>query len=111
MWWTKISDSTNAVGMKKEQLTIHSECSCPKTDKPTRIISQNDLVSLDCWDEVFDPPAQAGVFRAHGNWQARLAGASVSVQQGRNTMVLPHNACLKCLRSQIGSKDFDIIIC
>ncbi|OTB05970.1 hypothetical protein M426DRAFT_10107 [Hypoxylon sp. CI-4A] len=60
--------------------------------------SGNDLVSLDCWEEFFDLPAKTGLFRAHGNWQARLAAAAASVQRGMKTLVLPQNACLDCLR-------------
>ncbi|MCJ1380103.1 hypothetical protein MMC17_003206 [Xylographa soralifera] len=52
------------------------------------------LVSVDNWEELIDNPEdlndnRMGVVRAHGNWLARLAVASVSVQKGLRTLVLP----------------------
>lgn len=59
------------------------------TDTATR-----QLVSIDSWDELLDPPeklgkGQIGVIRAHNNWQARLATMSVSVQMKYRTVVFP----------------------
>ena len=59
----------------------------------------DDLVSLDCWAEFLDPPKSIGIFRAQGNWEARLAAAAATAQAKRKVLVLPENACLKCLDS------------
>ena len=54
------------------------------------------LVSIDRWEELIERPIEAGVVRARGNWQARLAATALSVQQGHNTVVLPKDFCWKC---------------
>jgi hypothetical protein len=62
-----------------------------------------EIVSIDNWDELLDPPeslgkTQVGVIRACNNWHARLATMSVSVQKKHNTFVLPsHELCKYCL--------------
>ncbi|KAI1256861.1 hypothetical protein MGN70_001988 [Eutypa lata] len=36
------------------------------------------LTSIDCWEELLDPPVHSkGIVRSTGNWQARLAAAAV----------------------------------
>lgn len=57
-------------------------CSC--TTKDAR---KMDVVSLDSWDELLDTPPCVGVFRAFNNWSARLAAASILVQQGKGHCV------------------------
>ncbi|KAH8747402.1 hypothetical protein F5882DRAFT_311969, partial [Hyaloscypha sp. PMI_1271] len=57
-------------------------------------LTGQNLVSVDNWHELFDPPdslgeMNVGVFRASGNWQARLAATSISIQLGHKTIVLP----------------------
>lgn len=59
----------------------------------------SQLISLDCWDEFLDPPPHSpGIFRATGNWQARLGAAAAGIQAGKRVFILPKNACLQCLR-------------
>jgi hypothetical protein len=58
------------------------ECDCP-----TKTSSELDIVSLDSWDELLDSPPCIGVFRAFKNWPARLAAASILVQQGKGHCV------------------------
>ena len=36
-----------------------------------------DYTSVDSWDELLDIPENVGVFRAHGNWAARLEAVSI----------------------------------
>ncbi|KAF2443983.1 hypothetical protein P171DRAFT_316853, partial [Karstenula rhodostoma CBS 690.94] len=46
----------------------------------TRSRSQNldyDYTSIDSWEELLDGPNTVGIFRAHGNWAARLAAVSL----------------------------------
>jgi hypothetical protein len=56
------------------------------------------VISIDCWEEFLQRPFQAGIVRAHGNWLARLAATSLSVQQNYTTLVLPRNICWSCVR-------------
>jgi hypothetical protein len=44
---------------------------------------QEDFVLIDSWEEFLDPPPCGAVFRANGNWVARLAVASILCQQGK----------------------------
>lgn len=60
-------------------------------------VSIDRWTSIDNWDEFIDPPRnRVMVVRAHRNWLARLAFASVSVAQGYRTVVLPDSICWKC---------------
>lgn len=54
-------------------------------------------VTLDCWDEFLDFPESTAIFRASGNWQARLGAAVAGVQDGKRVHLLPEKACLSCL--------------
>ncbi|KAL1792914.1 hypothetical protein ACET3X_009421 [Alternaria dauci] len=60
-----------------------------------------DYTSIDSWEELLDEPGSVGVFRAHGNWAARLAAVSIlsrSEAGGHNFGVLgPEPFCLRCL--------------
>ena len=61
-----------------------------------------DVTSLDNWEELLDGPIGVGIFRAHGNWAARLAAVSILSQkdQARNIGILgPEKFCLECLYS------------
>ncbi|CAM1510041.1 Fc.00g003760.m01.CDS01 [Cosmosporella sp. VM-42] len=95
------------------KLRIHSTCSCKPAKKAAGECSNNSSrntgVSLDCWDELLELPTRTGIFRAHGNWQARLAGALIGYQLGRRVLVLPHDACLGCLNA-IDMMEWDVVI-
>jgi hypothetical protein len=56
-----------------------------------------DLVSFDNWDELLDKENMAGVVRARGNWQARVAAAAISVKQRYRTIILPDPVCWDCV--------------
>ncbi|KAI8631559.1 hypothetical protein F5Y19DRAFT_463267 [Xylariaceae sp. FL1651] len=72
---------------------------------------KNILTSLDCWEEFFDPPCQgAGIFRAAGNWEARLAAFTVAKKLNRRVLVLPPNACISCLERYGDFSQIDIVI-
>ncbi|KAG9185468.1 hypothetical protein G6011_08012 [Alternaria panax] len=64
-----------------------------------------DYTSIDSWEELLDEPNSVGVFRAHGNWAARLAAVSVlsrSEVAGHNFGVLgPELFCLRCLEEEL----------
>lgn len=76
-----------------------TRCSHPELlllkNRPGR--SNGQTVSVDCWDEFLDFPEEPAVVRAHGNWLARLAFASASVQKGYLTLLLgPSASCWEC---------------
>ena len=55
-----------------------------------------DLVSIENWEELLDPPVIPGVFKAHGNWQARLAAVCMSVQLRYQTFLFGNHGCWHC---------------
>lgn len=71
-----------------------------------------NLISLDCWDELLDPPTTSkSIFRSTGNWQARLAAMAACKQNGRRVRVLPKNPCLQCIEEPgYDLDDFDVLI-
>jgi hypothetical protein len=55
---------------------------------------------------LLEPPKEIGVFRAHGNWVARLAATSILIQKnwGENILVLGDSTqkyCWECIRKEI----------
>jgi hypothetical protein len=64
-----------------------------------------DYTSIDSWEELLDEPNTVGVFRAHGNWAARLAAVSILSRNqagGHNFGVLgPEPLCLRCLEEEL----------
>ncbi|KAJ2986758.1 hypothetical protein NUW58_g4875 [Xylaria curta] len=94
--------------LRSEYLTLMRECS-----HQIGMAAQSDLeglISIDSWAEFFDLPTSTGIVRAHGNWQARLAIATASIQRKKRTLVLPQNPCLQCIRSRGDITNFDIIV-
>ena len=86
--------------------------SCKHTRK-TDVSSEEELISIDSWYEFFDRPKGPVVFRAHGNWMARLAAASMSVVKGHLTLVFGENICWRCgefERRHLGHKKKPIFI-
>ncbi|KAL4737195.1 hypothetical protein BDV11DRAFT_216830 [Aspergillus similis] len=62
-----------------------------------------DYTSIDSWDELLDMPENVGVFRAHGNWAARLAAVSILSQQGQGHSIAlfgTKKVCFKCLEAE-----------
>jgi hypothetical protein len=80
-----------------------TQTECPHTAEQKKTSLQclpyltDRLTSVDCWEEFLDPPERTAIFRASGNWQARLGAAAAAVQMGKNVLVLPENPCLHCL--------------
>jgi hypothetical protein len=60
------------------------------------------MVTMDNWEEILDVPEGLGrqsvaVFRAHDNWFARLAAASMCLQKGFRIVINPTNdVCWHC---------------
>ena len=81
--------------------------------------SSKQLFSIDCWEELLDPPqdlgvSRVGLVRAGSHWNARLAAMCISVQKGLRTQVLPvmEPLCFNCdqsLEYMLGTTDVFII--
>lgn len=76
---------------------ISNKSQCSHTSaRPVDDEEGEPLVSLDSWYEFIDLPDGAVVFRGHGNWQARLAAATLSVRRGHLTLVFGEHVCWTC---------------
>ncbi|RKU43627.1 hypothetical protein DL546_003622 [Coniochaeta pulveracea] len=60
-------------------------------------LSRLDLVSIDSWVELLDPPTQAAVVRAYGNPVARLAAAALALRNSKHVHVIQGHPCWVCL--------------
>jgi len=58
------------------------------------------LTSVDCWEELLEPPEEDLIARAHGNWIGRLALVSLCAQLNYSVAVLPAGCCSGCLEGQ-----------
>jgi hypothetical protein len=71
-----------------------------------------DYTSIDSWEELLDEPGTVGIFRAHGNWAARLAAVSILSRNeigGHNFGVLgPEPFCLECLEEEFEKPGWDM---
>ncbi|KAL9105556.1 MAG: hypothetical protein Q9227_009300 [Pyrenula ochraceoflavens] len=65
------------------------------------------LIASDSWAEFLDPSDDTIIMSAHGNWQARLAGAAIAAQRRDNVFILPSHPCWKCVESHIHIKQKD----
>lgn len=70
--------------------------------------ANTDVISIDTWEELLDPPLLPSVFRAHGNWAARLAARCILEQKGLLSRVIvaekpiqenqKSSLCFRCLQ-------------
>jgi hypothetical protein len=59
----------------------------------------HEYISIDNWEELLDPPTNGNlVFRAHGNWSARLAAYIILLRSNsqRQVEICKHDSCLQC---------------
>ncbi|KAM5386964.1 hypothetical protein ACJZ2D_000257 [Fusarium nematophilum] len=81
---------------------------------PSRGSALSRLASIDCWAELLDFPDQKGIFRATGNWQARIAGLAASMQLGKKVLMLAQMPCLECLSMSLADRtllnEIDVVI-
>jgi len=63
---------------------------------PQRAAKVN-FMSIDNFAEIIKPPSQAGIIRAQGNWQARLAAASLCIALNYRVILRPERFCLACI--------------
>ena len=89
--------------------TADRGCRCSKEDSVTR---NGMYASLDTWDELLDLPESSAVFRASGNWVARLAAVSILVQKAEATVVVvqENKICWTCLEAEMFTKMPVVII-
>ena len=72
--------------------------------------------SIDTWDELLEFPESPAIFRARGNWAARLAAVSILAQKGQQHAVAvigSRGVCLGCLEtegSDIGLQDYEGVL-
>lgn len=89
------------LGIQHENLVkLSTDQECPGSHDHNE---EYDYTSIDNWEELLDAPVSVGVFRAHGNWAARLAAVSILSHQGLDycTGIFDKkNFCLKCLESR-----------
>jgi hypothetical protein len=90
------------------RLRVNDVCA-HASDKDITSVTDWDLTAVDCWEEFLDPPTGTGIFRASGNWQARLGATAAAIQAGKNVLVLPKPACLLCLGKSV-TGTVDIVI-
>ena len=74
-------------------ISQHSPCVHEEAKK--RIVVP-ELTSIDSWREFLDRSEEPSVFRAKGNWMARLAATVISVKQGNLTLVFGDHICWHC---------------
>ena len=60
------------------------------------------LVSAETWVDLLDPPDEALVFRANGNWIARLAAVAIAAQifPEERILICPNNMCWSCTATE-----------
>ena len=60
------------------------------------------MTSIENWFEMIEPPeSRYAIVQAHGNLEARLAAASISVALGFRTLILPRRICWTCFESTV----------
>ncbi|KAI0100587.1 hypothetical protein GGR51DRAFT_531797 [Nemania sp. FL0031] len=95
----------DVLGLEKDPLDVF-ETDCKgdcEVDEAMKHALAEDVASLDDWEELLDPPPSVGVFRARSNWVARLAVASILIQQNKGNCALViggSELCWKCLVNQ-----------
>ena len=94
---------------KKFGLHCMSPADCQHKEKMKLDSTIKDLTSLDNWDEVLDLPEGAAIVRAHENWVARLAIASVLFSLHTPVIISPNNVCWACLRPALTDRTINLV--
>lgn len=93
----------DVLGLEKTPLDVfETDCKgdCSPDDEEGASVLLKELISLDDWEELLDPPPSVGIFRAKSNWVARLAVSSILIQQGNENCALiigGTELCWRCL--------------
>ena len=65
--------------------------------EPVGTKPERPLACIENFDELLDAPQNCpGVFKAHGNWQARLAAVSICARMGYKAILFKDHGCWKC---------------
>ena len=78
-------------------------CHCSPVNGASRIAPSvslahlPQLISVGNFAEIIEPPSAPGIITARGNWQARLAAASISIAKGYQVILTSHDCCWPCL--------------
>ncbi|KAI0194060.1 hypothetical protein EV127DRAFT_334323 [Xylaria flabelliformis] len=60
----------------------------------------SDLIAIDDWNEILDPPGTVAIVRSLDNWLGRLAAAAVCRQLGFLAIILPGKVCWTCISDE-----------
>lgn len=71
-------------------------CKLPARGGPT-------IISIDSFVEMLVPPAEPGIIRAKGNWQARLTATALCLAKGYKVVIKDPNTCLTCVLGMAGA--------
>ncbi|KAK0507455.1 hypothetical protein JMJ35_009978 [Cladonia borealis] len=88
----------DVVGARPEDYVFNIACQCNNRHESF----SKSYISIDSWEELLDPPLAIGIFRAHGNWAARLAAICILKQKkvdGRVFLLDKDTACLACVEN------------
>ena len=89
----------DVVGARPENYVCSIACQCNNRNESF----SKAYISIDTWEELLDPPLAVGIFRAHGNWAARLAAICILKQKKADSRVFllkKDTACLACIENQ-----------
>ena len=102
-WVGDIDILTAVESFKVERLSPPAHCSHEQGSK----LATNNMMSVECWDDVLELPRNKSVIRASGNWAARLAATAVVVQilpeegseiiAGQTLLICPSSVCWNCV--------------
>jgi len=100
------------IDLVKDSQKLWRLVSCGCQDQEAQVSNKSSmsmrLTSIDSWDELLDSPKGIGVFRARGNWAARLAAASIlgrrSVSDSNSFIVGATAPCLRCAHKLMSSE-------
>ena len=85
--WVADLDVLHALAMPSVRRMDHATQRTCRHKKP-RDTPQFPLTSIESWEEFMDRSSNACIFRASGNWLARLSAAAAKAQQGLDTIFL-----------------------
>lgn len=80
-----------------EPQVIQFRCDCDREAPPPLT---EDILSLESWEQILNPPPCVGIIRSNRNWAARLAAITILAQQrhGHAAVVLGKEPiCWSCL--------------
>lgn len=81
-------------------------CGSVEAGKPP----DKQLRTIENWEELLDPPPVPAVFRAHGNWQARLAATFICLKNGYLTLIFGNHGCWNCAFAHLSQAEPGVIL-